>query len=279
MSQFGYQVFIDPKTMKLWYHDPATGKSAWELSELGATGPTANSSSSSEEALGIVRTIHPKSEWNFGLAYTKEVYDRVRKIIEVVVSMLKHSVLAEGIKLYLETDKKESKDFSNLAKVPVKATGVARDLGNFIYNCIYNMMVELARGMRLDIHGRFVRLSAIWPTLSRKSAGTENSISRKGDLVEVCIALSQSEEKADEEFPKLCSIFHDEMDNIIKIMCKCDRAPTYTCLPHPFHFTRLLLFAHFSKASRSEEKCRQFEVCSHNELRLLQTRVGCVNWD
>ena len=125
--------------------------------------------------------------------------------------MVQLSLVRTAIHMYLHGDPKQIKDFSNRATVRVPSLGITKDLGNWMYTCLFNSLFEIARGMQLDVFQDFQRLSICWPTLSRKWDPTGNSIERKGDVIEVIISscLDHQQYKGDEarnqrRFLELC---------------------------------------------------------------------------
>ena len=174
------------------------------------------------------------------------------------------------------------KDFSNLVRVPILGTGTAKDLGTWYYTVMFNMMYELSRGMTHPVCEHFNILAFHWPSLDYKWKATKGSGVKKGDVVEVAIALCKRSQRGltSEQLREhqlylfLCGQFYERMDLIIGIMCDCDGPPQYIKLLHPFHCSRLLHFAYMEKRARNPEWGTICGKKAHEEVKFLQCRVG-----
>ena len=137
--------------------------------------------------------------------------------------------------------------------------------------------------MRLEIFNDFQQLSINWPTLSRKWDPTGTSVERKGDVIEVVIASCMehhryhgAEAASRRRFLELCGQFYDAIHTIMQFLCDSDGRLSSKCLPHPYHFPRLLIFVYFSRKSRDYRHA--FAVKANEEMHMLQSRVGCYTW-
>ena len=141
-------------------------------------------------------------------------------------------------------------DISNEALVPI-FTGRKKDLGNWMYTVLYNMLLELARGSNHRNLHIFEHAERCWPTLALNSAPSHTSLVRKGDIVEIATVLSK--QAIEDQRP---SIWYYLMLSIIKILSTSTAGnPSKRHNPQPSFFSRLLVYTYL------------LEHCDHEPIR------------
>ena len=157
--------------------------------------------------------------------------------------MLEQRELDEAFLTYLTEGHQEIKDISNKALVQV-LTGGKKDLGNWMYTVLYDMLFELARGSgHRNLH-LFEQAASSWPSLALDALPSQTSLVRKGDVVEIAIVLSEQAiaRKRPTTLYYLMSELHGNMLSIIGFISKASFDPCKCQLPQPFLFSRLLIY-------------------------------------
>ena len=159
--------------------------------------------------------------------------------------MLEQGELDEAFLVYFTEGHKEIKDISNQALVKVR-TGNKKDLGNWLYTVLYDMLFELARGSRHRNLNLFEQAASCWPSLALDALPSHTSLVRKGDILEIAIVIS---ERAIRNRPTtlyyLMSEVHGNMVSIIEFISKASFDPCKRQLPQPLHFSRLLIYTYY----------------------------------
>ena len=118
---------------------------------------------------------------------------------------------------------------------------------------------------------------------------TTGSLIRKGDVVEVCLAMANMHMKqtvAEEErhswkrFVDLIEDVYNGFQDCIKDIFtgKGGQFPNSTCLPEPGAFARLIVFTWYGMHGRDDDtrlKCLQK---ADYEIAKLMVRIGSCNW-
>ena len=197
-------------------------------------------------------------------------------------AFLENPMLVKGMRMYMDENPILIKQLSNTAKVYLEKLGRAEDLTNWVYNCIYSSIYEMARAMYPETFVIMEELSDKWPSLSRQWQATKKSVVRKGDVIEICIANCDKQLQVNpaesRSFLESCAKYHEALEDIIGLVCCSDDKVTKQCLPHPYHFVRLLHFAHFSKRHHVPVVGHAFYVKAYAEMKSLQTKVGETSW-
>jgi len=195
----------------------------------------------------------------------------------------------DTIAYYLEADAKEAKVLSNQGKVQLQGQPEPTDIGNFEYNVFLIMSMEMTSGsykkgnLNLKtLHLLFVQLEEKWPSLEPKWAATTGSLIRKGDVVEVGLAMANLHvSRTWKTFVDVVEAFHDGLHDCINYICKCEsgRFPTSTCLPNPCNFARLILFTWSGMRCHDDVARLQALQKADDEIAKLMVRIGSHNWN
>ena len=146
----------------------------------------------------------------------------------------------------LPASTREIKDISNKALVSI-FTGRKKDLGNWMYTVLYNMLFELSKGSGHRMKQFFEQAESCWPALALNSVPSQTSLVRKGDIVEIAIVLSKQAiaQKRPTTLYYLMSEVHGNMVSIIEFISKASFDPCKRQLPQPLHFSRLLIYTYY----------------------------------
>ena len=121
-----------------------------------------------------------------------------------------------------------------------------KDLGNWKYTLIYTLVSELARGTKHKRHGDFELLAATWPSMAIKWKPTKNSLVKKGDVLEVCIALCMACPTQSlahrKKFLDVCAKLNHMLDCCAMRLFSGSGDPTLKTVPNPTNYGRFLLY-------------------------------------
>lgn len=225
-------------------------------------------------------------DWDFNELEGIQCDRYLVSMICVVHKLLRMPALKDGLTCYLTGDPKEVKDLSNRGTVKLSQSDIETDPGNWLYTVLLNMAQELARGSKKnrDVHNYFEMLTAQWPSLQAKWCPTKGSIVRKGDVIEVCLALCKQPAidagiaEGRRNFREHVAQFYDLLVDTIRSICRCSEFPTLKFLPNPTNFARLLVFI-WSAVHNNENAYRDESFTkADSEKEVLMKRIGSHNW-
>ena len=126
--------------------------------------------------------------------------------------------------------------------------------------------------------------------ISKKWPATPGSVIKKGDVIEVGLAMANMHIKnksvADEKlhswkrFVGLIEDFYNAFKDCIKdiFTCKDGQFPNKTCLPEPGAFARLIVFTWYGMHGRDDAKRLLSLQKADHEIAKLMVRIGSCNW-
>jgi hypothetical protein len=236
-----------------WHQDTGTVSFPWPL----APKPAWLSADDHEDAieyflqLGLISqvTFEVRAErvtWDFSLVFHQRCTAPLSGLITLCRNMLEQPELDEAFVVYFTEERHEIKEISNHALVKLR-TGGKKDLGNWLYTVLYDMLYELAKGSRHRNLNLFEQAASCWPSLALDALPSQTSLVRKGDVVEIAIVLSEKA-KAGKRPTTLCHLMteiHDNMLFIIEFISKAIFDPCKRQLPQPWLFSRLLIYTYY----------------------------------
>jgi hypothetical protein len=184
--------------------------------------------------------------WDFSLVFHQRCTAPLSGLINLCRNMLEQRELDEAFIVYFTEGHKEIKDISNKALVQVR-TGGKKDLGNWLYTVLYDMLFELAKGSTHRNLHLFEQAATCWPSLALDAIPSETSLERKGDIVEIAIVLSKRAIARDRPtlMYYLMGEFHGNMLSIIEFISKANFDPCMRRNPQPLLFSRLLIHTYY----------------------------------
>ena len=136
----------------------------------------------------------------------------------------------------------------------------------------------------------FQKLNRQWPSLAKKWPATTGSLIKKGDVVEVCLAManmrmmkqnvSAEERHSWKRFVDLIEDVYNGFQDCIKDIFtgKGGQFPNKTCLPEPGAFARLIVFTWYGMHGRDDAKRLLSLQKADQEMAKLMVRIGSHNW-
>ena len=196
----------------------------------------------------------------------------------------------------MEGDPDVVKHVSNLGKIRLQGQSKDKDLGNYAYAVFLITAMELVRGSYTKgsptlrkLHLLLVELQEKWPSLKPKWAATTGSLIRKGDVVEVGLAMARmhADDTVAEDirhtwqtFVDVVEVFYNGLQDCINHICKCEdgRFPTSKCLPKPGNFARLIVYTWSGmRAHEMPTRLLALQRADH-EIANCMVRIGSHNW-
>ena len=124
--------------------------------------------------------------------------------------------------------------------------------------------------------------------ISKKWPATTGSLIKKGDVVEVCLAMANMRMKptaGDEErhswkrFVDLIEVVYNGFQDCINDICTCKdgQFPNSTCLPEPGDFARLIAFTWCGMRGHDRDRLRSLRKADY-QIAKLMVRIGSCNW-
>ena len=282
----GWKTFYCPENDFVWWWHEATDKSTQMHPFYDKL-----------QTFGIYKS--KGIEWNFHklrdtLSGPSDTH--VARICDRVSELLNEPSFAWTVEYYLNGDPNTVKCVSNTGKIRLDGHTKYHDLGNHAYSCFLNTSMELASGYRhvgtnLErLQLLFEKLKRNWPSLAKKWPATPGSVIKKGDVIEVGLAMANMHIKnksvADEKlhswkrFVGLIEDVYNAFKDCIKdiFTCKDGQFPNKTCLPEPGAFARLIVFTWYGMHGRDDAKRLLSLQKADHEIAKLMVRIGSFNW-
>ena len=235
-------------------------------------------------------------EWNFNKLREEYAVQIVENICQHVHSVLKEPSFRDSILYYMEGDPDVVKHVSNLGKIRLQGQSKDKDLGNYVYAVFLITAMELARGSYTKgsptlrkLHLLLVELQEKWPSLKPKWAATTGSLIRKGDVVEVGLAMARmhADDTVAEDirhtwqtFVNVVEVFYNGLQDCIKHICKCEdgQFPNSTCLPNPGNLAHLIVYTWSGMRAHEMPTRRLALQHADHEIAKCMVRIGSHNW-
>jgi hypothetical protein len=125
--------------------------------------------------------------WDMSPLLSEKGAAAISAFYQIVRRILAHDCFLDALNCILLMSRSAFKELSNQGFVYKQGRHV--DLGNWRWNVLYQCLAMLSTKFNPDINERLTQISQLYPTLGRKAPPTPQSISMKGDVVEVALAL------------------------------------------------------------------------------------------
>ena len=223
--------------------------------------------------------------WQWPRLICRQGHDAIIEFYDVVNTIVVHEVTLQGLQETVEGDWPTLKDRCHEGAVWMNRRMV--DLGNWRYTLLFQMVQRLAehkkdtcKKMKV-IHELGVQLADKYATLHLKHPATPESLSKKGDVWEICLAISRETgpnipaqlRVQRESFNESMVKFTLSIERIIKVIWTCDARdhrvhhdgpPFCREMPWPDDMAKVIFYARgVVKASGTNEASRimrNFEI-------------------
>ena len=132
------------------------------------------------------------------------------------------------------------------------------------------------------MHGDFELLAATWKSMAIKWKPTKNSLVKKGDVLEVCIALCMACPTQSlahrKKFLDVCAKLNHMLDRCAMRLFSGNGDPILKTVPNPTNYGRFLLYCYFEQVATKDDDRAIFSRKAFAELLVLVNRVGQDNW-
>ena len=190
--------------------------------------------------------------WNFHTLIGKGGSEAVQRLLTVVMDILSHPVLLQGLQEITTLTRQDFKNESNHGFVWVDKRNI--DLGNIAYSILYCMLYRYARHFKHgDVWQVLQFLETRYTTLQLKES-SDNAIIMKADVIERVLyvarqsgpALSPSIRLSRQSLNALMKRYQETLVDIYRcsFVCGPGGPPRVRHMPLPDLFAKVVLMAH-----------------------------------